>query len=222
MVINSHFWDKKSSFPLLRDSRHLLVDFLVSQFLVLYCSTLSHSTETLYCLSKMASNDENVTKKLKQLYTYLAHPWFDMSYVLFLVLCETILCTVIIRFVPYTEIDWEAYMQEVWFPLIVVLLLLYNVCVCVFFVCFDSLLPHDVLTSRAVYHYHTHYCRWTCMNRVNSIIETYEVAQVHLSIPLAFYMYIAFSRVPPTMDKMSFKHKCILVLYTFGILPLCS
>ena len=98
----------------------------------------------------MTSNDENVTKKLKQLYTYLAHPWFDMSYVLFLVLCETILCTVIIRFVPYTEIDWEAYMQEVWFPLIVVLLL-YNLCV----VCF--VLTHSLMliTSRASLSLHT-------------------------------------------------------------------
>jgi hypothetical protein len=138
MVINGHFWDKKSSFPLLHDLFMTLVDFLVSQFLALYCSTLSHSTETLYCLSKMASNDENVTKKLKQLYTYLAHPWIDMSYVLFLVLCETILCTVIIRFVPYTEIDWEAYMQEVWFPLS--FCCYYTMCVCVFFVVTHSLM----------------------------------------------------------------------------------
>jgi hypothetical protein len=95
----------------------------------------------------MTSNDENITKKLKQLFTYLAHPpWFDMSYVLLLVLCETILCTVIIRFVPYTEIDWEAYMQEVWFPLIVVLL--YTICVCVLF---DSL-PH-VERHAPLYHH---------------------------------------------------------------------
>ena len=30
-----------------------------------------------------------------------------------LLVAELVLCVVIVRFVPYTEIDWEAYMQEV-------------------------------------------------------------------------------------------------------------
>jgi hypothetical protein len=92
----------------------------------------------------------------------------------------------------------------------------YTQFVCVF------CLTHSLMLNVTRLFIITHYCRWTCMNRVNSIIETYEVVQVLLSILLVFYMYTVFSRVPPTMETMSFKHKCILVFYTFGILPLCS
>lgn len=61
----------------------------------------------------MASKAPNVMKKLNNMYTSLAHPSFDMVYVLLLLICETILCTAILHLVGYTEIDWEAYMQEV-------------------------------------------------------------------------------------------------------------
>ena len=52
-------------------------------------------------------------EKAKQLYVSLADSRFDVPYLFLLLLLETTLCSAIITFVSYTEIDWEAYMQEV-------------------------------------------------------------------------------------------------------------
>ena len=43
----------------------------------------------------------------------LAQERYDSIFVMFLILLESILCRFILRHVSYTEIDWEAYMQEV-------------------------------------------------------------------------------------------------------------
>ena len=47
------------------------------------------------------------------LYKCLASEKLDAPFVLSLLAVETVLCLAIVKFVPYTEIDWEAYMQEV-------------------------------------------------------------------------------------------------------------
>lgn len=52
-------------------------------------------------------------EKAKQMYTTCAHSRFDLSYIFLLLLLESILSSAIIQFVSYTEIDWEAYMQQV-------------------------------------------------------------------------------------------------------------
>mmetsp|Transcript_8829 Transcript_8829/g.21573 ORF Transcript_8829/g.21573 Transcript_8829/m.21573 type:complete len:435 (-) Transcript_8829:1330-2634(-) len=52
-------------------------------------------------------------KKLKRIYIDLAKENFDYLFVGALVIAECILGYLIIRKVPYTEIDWVAYMQEV-------------------------------------------------------------------------------------------------------------
>ena len=49
----------------------------------------------------------------KSLYIRWSGSSHDFSFLLLLLLCEIILCGGIIQFIPYTEIDWEAYMQEV-------------------------------------------------------------------------------------------------------------
>jgi alpha-1,3-mannosyltransferase len=52
-------------------------------------------------------------EKAKRLYVTLADSRYDVSYLVALLLLEAVLCSAIVKFVPYTEIDWEAYMQEV-------------------------------------------------------------------------------------------------------------
>eukprot|EP00956_Cyclotella_meneghiniana_P000283 scaffold339_cov77-Cyclotella_meneghiniana.AAC.4 len=47
------------------------------------------------------------------LYHKLAQPTYDISFVLLLLLFETVLTSLIVYRIPYTEIDWIAYMQEV-------------------------------------------------------------------------------------------------------------
>ncbi len=48
-----------------------------------------------------------------RLYKSLAGRSWDMPFVALLLVFETLLSVAIVNFVSYTEIDWEAYMQEV-------------------------------------------------------------------------------------------------------------
>lgn len=52
-------------------------------------------------------------KALTSIYNQLSHKKWDLPFALVLLTFEVILCTTIINFIPYTEIDWEAYMEEV-------------------------------------------------------------------------------------------------------------
>jgi alpha-1,3-mannosyltransferase len=52
-------------------------------------------------------------EKVKRLYVTLGDSRYDVPYLVALLLLEAVLCSAIVNFVPYTEIDWEAYMQEV-------------------------------------------------------------------------------------------------------------
>ena len=48
-----------------------------------------------------------------KLYHDLAKPRYDNAWVVLLLIAESLLATMIVKRVPYTEIDWVAYMQEV-------------------------------------------------------------------------------------------------------------
>lgn len=62
----------------------------------------------------MPFKDSNFVKRAQKLYMSWAHSSNnDLLFLLLLLLGEMILCGVIIHFVKYTEIDWEAYMQQV-------------------------------------------------------------------------------------------------------------
>ena len=61
----------------------------------------------------MASPWTKALEKAKQLYVSLSGSRYDVPYLVSLLLLEAVLCSAILKFVPYTEIDWEAYMQEV-------------------------------------------------------------------------------------------------------------
>ena len=50
---------------------------------------------------------------LCKLYHQLAQPKYDFQYLALLLIAELCLATIIVLHVPYTEIDWIAYMQEV-------------------------------------------------------------------------------------------------------------
>mmetsp|Transcript_7820 Transcript_7820/g.17651 ORF Transcript_7820/g.17651 Transcript_7820/m.17651 type:complete len:469 (-) Transcript_7820:21-1427(-) len=50
---------------------------------------------------------------LRKMYHKLAHPAYDIPFLILLVVAEAILTTLVVHRVPYTEIDWVAYMQEV-------------------------------------------------------------------------------------------------------------
>jgi len=50
---------------------------------------------------------------ITSMYRKLAQPWYDIPYLILLLVCELILTTLIVKRVPYTEIDWIAYMEEV-------------------------------------------------------------------------------------------------------------
>ena len=50
---------------------------------------------------------------LLRLYSQLSRPRYDFIYTRFLLFFELALCLLIVNRVAYTEIDWEAYMQEV-------------------------------------------------------------------------------------------------------------
>ena len=54
-----------------------------------------------------------MTNTFTSLYRDLAKEKWDTSFILCLLLGEAILTFAIFKHVPYTEIDWEAYMQEV-------------------------------------------------------------------------------------------------------------
>lgn len=69
----------------------------------------------------MAPSNKN-NKKLKMLLNYLSIDFLkklftDHKYLpivsVFLIIIEFFICIFIIQNVPYTEIDWKAYMQEV-------------------------------------------------------------------------------------------------------------
>ena len=47
------------------------------------------------------------------MYRKLAQPRYDIPYLILLVVCEAILTTLVVKRIPYTEIDWIAYMEEV-------------------------------------------------------------------------------------------------------------
>ena len=51
--------------------------------------------------------------KLISIYHQLSLPQYDKLFLCLLLLIESILCILIINIIPYTEIDWEAYMEEV-------------------------------------------------------------------------------------------------------------
>lgn len=61
----------------------------------------------------MTSPLSKTAEEAKRLYVSLADSRYDAPYLIALLLLEAILCSAIVKFVPYTEIDWEAYMQEV-------------------------------------------------------------------------------------------------------------
>jgi hypothetical protein len=64
--------------------------------------------------SKSTSSGGGGTSWIINLYVSLAtNPLYDTVFLVLLLLAELILGLAIIRYVPYTEIDWEAYMQEV-------------------------------------------------------------------------------------------------------------
>jgi len=48
-----------------------------------------------------------------KVYKYLASDKWDVPFIILLLAFEAALSYAIVKFVPYTEIDWEAYMQEV-------------------------------------------------------------------------------------------------------------
>ena len=50
---------------------------------------------------------------LQKLYHKLAQPSYDISFIILLLVAEAILTSLIVVRVPYTEIDWIAYMEEV-------------------------------------------------------------------------------------------------------------
>mmetsp|Transcript_29718 Transcript_29718/g.71824 ORF Transcript_29718/g.71824 Transcript_29718/m.71824 type:complete len:471 (+) Transcript_29718:237-1649(+) len=50
---------------------------------------------------------------LTKIYHKMAQPAFDIPYTILLVIAESILTALVVLRVPYTEIDWVAYMQEV-------------------------------------------------------------------------------------------------------------
>jgi ALG3 protein. len=50
---------------------------------------------------------------LPQLYKYFSHSKWDLHFILLLLTFDSILSLAIVKYVPYTEIDWKAYMQEV-------------------------------------------------------------------------------------------------------------
>ena len=54
-----------------------------------------------------------MTSLLGKIYHKLAQPAYDAPYIVLLVVAEAILTTLVVQRVPYTEIDWVAYMQEV-------------------------------------------------------------------------------------------------------------
>ncbi|KAG7354387.1 mannosyltransferase [Nitzschia inconspicua] len=54
-----------------------------------------------------------IPSTIQKVYVELANSTYDWPFVVLLLLAELLLGTIIILKVPYTEIDWEAYMQEV-------------------------------------------------------------------------------------------------------------
>jgi alpha-1,3-mannosyltransferase len=54
-----------------------------------------------------------IPSTIQMAYVELAKPAFDRWVIVLLLMAEVLLGTIIILKVPYTEIDWEAYMQEV-------------------------------------------------------------------------------------------------------------
>jgi hypothetical protein len=78
------------------------------------------ATNTPIQLATMASNPNPTssgssrTSWIVHLYVSLAtNPVYDTVFLVLLLLAEFVLGGAIIRYVPYTEIDWKAYMQEV-------------------------------------------------------------------------------------------------------------
>jgi alpha-1,3-mannosyltransferase len=54
-----------------------------------------------------------ITNMWTKLYNNLAKPRYDYAWIVLLLIAESLLTTLIVKRVPYTEIDWVAYMQEV-------------------------------------------------------------------------------------------------------------
>jgi alpha-1,3-mannosyltransferase len=64
--------------------------------------------------SSSSSSSGGSASWIIKLYVSLAtNPVYDTVFLVLLLLAELVLGLAIIRYVPYTEIDWEAYMQEV-------------------------------------------------------------------------------------------------------------
>jgi hypothetical protein len=56
---------------------------------------------------------DNSSSLIVRLYKSLASQSWDVTFIALLLVFEALLSVAIVKFVPYTEIDWEAYMQEV-------------------------------------------------------------------------------------------------------------
>jgi len=61
----------------------------------------------------MASKCAQDTSLLMKAYKSLADSKWDMPYILLLLVLEAVLSLTIVKYVSYTEIDWEANMQEI-------------------------------------------------------------------------------------------------------------
>jgi len=61
----------------------------------------------------VSSTSPKGTSLLLKVYKQFASPKWDLPYILCLLVLETVLSLAIVKYVSYTEIDWEAYMQEV-------------------------------------------------------------------------------------------------------------
>ena len=60
-----------------------------------------------------STSPKGASPLLLKFYKTFASPQWDLPYILCLLVFETVLSLAIVKYVSYTEIDWEAYMQEV-------------------------------------------------------------------------------------------------------------
>ena len=65
------------------------------------------------CNSSMINDIRDIACIMIHLYHKFAKPTYDIPFIILLLFFETVLTSFIVRRIPYTEIDWAAYMQEV-------------------------------------------------------------------------------------------------------------